>query len=257
MTEDHLDDRPIAAMRLGGATTAEPMFRSAPQRRSVKEPFDTTRAVAPAALAALREVVVAAIGPASTVGVDGSVDPEHAAWLRALTWDAHRIEVTTPRTNQESVDLMRIGRREIEASPDGIDLGGRFMEAMAMTGMISRSTLADPQSTAFRQGLDMYRELHAATPAHIWLTTRVNDRHGQFAAGRNWLRLNLAATAAGLSLHPVSQALQEYPEMAALRAQLHERLAPTGATVQMLGRLGYSAPIPPSPRWPLASALQT
>ena len=59
----------------------------------------------------------------------------------------------------------------------------------------------------------------------------------------------------GLSLHPVSQALQEYPEMAAHYAQAHELLAQEGHTVQMLGRVGYGPDIPRTPRWPLEAKL--
>ncbi len=34
------------------------------------------------------------------------------------------IEAQTARTHKESVDLMRIGKAEIEATPDGIALAG-------------------------------------------------------------------------------------------------------------------------------------
>jgi hypothetical protein len=52
-------------------------------------------------------------------------------------------------------------------------------------------------------------------------------------------------------MQPLSQALQEFPEMAELYAQVHDRLAPGGGTVQMWARLGYGPAVPPSPRWPL------
>ncbi|MEL6479774.1 MAG: twin-arginine translocation pathway signal protein, partial [Pseudomonadota bacterium] len=70
-------------------------------------------------------------------------------------------------------------------------------------------------------------------------------------AGRDWLRVNLACTAQCLGTQPLSQPLQEYPEMAALYSAVHTRLAPEGGVVQMLARLGYGPEVPPSPRWPL------
>ena len=102
----------------------------------------------------------------------------------------------------------------------------------------------------------MYRALFEATPAFVWLTTAGNTRRTQLAAGAGWVRLNLATTAAGLALHPVSQSLQEYPEMAPLLHEVHDLLdAGPGERVQMLGRLGYGPTTPPSPRWPLESRI--
>ena len=60
----------------------------------------------------------------------------------------------------------------------------------------------------------------------------------------------MAATAQGLAMQPISQALQEYPEMAAPYREIHERLgAPAPRhTVQMWARLGYGPSIGPAPR---------
>ena len=38
---------------------------------------------------------------------------------------------------------MRIGKAEINANPDGIDLGGAFLEALSAAGLLTRETLAD------------------------------------------------------------------------------------------------------------------
>ena len=45
--------------------------------------------------------------------------------------------------------------------------------------------------------------------------TEGNDRKTQVNAGRAYVRAQLAATAHGLAMQPLSQALQEYPEQAA------------------------------------------
>lgn len=71
---------------------------------------------------------------------------------------------------------------------------------------------------------------------HIWQVTPTNTREDQIAAG-HWLRLNLAATTTGLGTQPLSQPLQEYPEMKALYEGVHARLAPEAGTVQMLARI--------------------
>ena len=58
-------------------------------------------------------------------------------------------------------------------------------------------------------------------------------------------------TAQGLSMHPLSQALQEFPEVRGPYEALHRQLGvdPARGPVQMLARVGYStAPAAPAPR---------
>ncbi len=148
-----------------------------------------------------------------------------------------------------------MGKAEIEATPDGLFLGGAFLEGLMAVGMLSRAGLADIQGSQFEMGLDMQQASLRATPAYAVITTVGNSREDQIGAGRDWLRLHLAATGQGLAMQPVSQALQEYPEMAAHYAQLHEVLAGPGETVQMLGRLGYGPGIDASARWPVEAKI--
>jgi hypothetical protein len=161
----------------------------------------------------------------------------------------------------ESVRLMRIGADEINATPHGIGIKGPMMEALLMTGQISREQLADVNSSAYKIGAKRYSERLAATPAFLWHTTASNTRRDQIAAGRHWTRVNLAATQLGLSLNPVSQALQEYSEMADFFRQAHQLAGvnTSGTTnqprVQMLARLGYGPEVGPVHRWPLRSRI--
>jgi hypothetical protein len=97
----------------------------------------------------------------------------------------------------------------------------------------------------------MVRETARSGMGYVWLTSPGNTRADQIMAGRDWVRLNLVTSALGLGVQPMSQALQEFPEMADLYTKAHEMLAPDGGTVQMLGRLGYGQTPAQSPRWPI------
>lgn len=249
MPEGGLDTRPVAHIRFSaGEAAPDPLFKHVLERRSLKEPYDTARPVSDAVLQDLVAVTD------DTVRVGSSNDPARVERLRDLTWRAHHMESITPRTMQESIDLMRIGKAEINANPDGIDLGGFFLEGLALFGQLDREQLADPNSLAFKQGLDMYKAMMESAMGYVWLETGANTRLDQLRAGANWLRLNLKAASLGLGIHPLSQALQEYPEMATLFAELHGELgvtdeAASGARVQMFGRLGYGPTIAATPRW--------
>ena len=238
------EDGPVARARFeAGQGTPDPLFAHAARRRSCKEPFDG-RPV-PGELAA-------ALGDYGRI----VTDPAEVAVLRDLTWHAWLIEMETPRTWKESIDLLRIGKAEIEASPDGIDLSGPMFDVLGPLGLMPREGMLAPDSMAVRQTAAAYRAVMESAPAHVVTTTPGNTRTDQIEAGRRWLRLNLATTGMGLALHPVSQALQEYPEMAGPYAEIHAAYAGPGETVQMLGRLGYGPDIAPTPRWPLEDKLR-
>lgn len=245
-----LDQRRVAVARfVPGAAQPEPeLFAQVMTRRSLKEPFDTTRPVDAATLAS-----VLAVAERTTVG--GSVAAGDIADLREISHAALRIELDTERTYKESVDLFRIGSREVVANPDGIDFTGPLFEAMAVTGAFTRESAMDRTSMAYVEGEKAVFANIDTAMGHMWQVTPTNTRADQIAAGRDWLRLNLATTAAGLGLQPLSQGLQEYPEMADIHAQLHKRLVPDGGTVQMLARIGYGPEIGHSPRWPLESKI--
>jgi hypothetical protein len=120
-----------------------------------------------------------------------------------------------------------------------------------MTRLFTREASLEPGSIPSRTAIDLVTENMQTGMAHLWQVTPGNSRAEQIAAGQDWVRLNLAATALGVGMQPLSQALQEFPEMSELYAQVHEMLAPGGGTVQMWARLGYGPTVPPSPRWPL------
>jgi hypothetical protein len=247
---DGLDARPIAHIRLtpDSAALPDPLFAQVLARRSVKEPYDLTRPVAPALLEPMADAVRFA-------DFGGSVDMAHITALRELTHRALQIEVETPHTYAESVNLFRIGAKETDANPDGIDFGGPLFELLAATGQFTRETALDTASTVYQQGLAAVFANCDTAMGHVWLVTPENDRASQLTVGEDWLRLHLAATATGLSLQPLSQALQEFPEMAGPYRDIHARLAPNGGTVQMLGRIGFGPEVGPSPRWPLETRM--
>ncbi|MGI9415070.1 MAG: Acg family FMN-binding oxidoreductase, partial [Hyphomicrobiales bacterium] len=252
---ERLDHRPVARVKFeAGSAARDPLFGFVPDRRSNKEPFDPSKPVSAAKLDALKTAV--ASDSDITVTTDGT--DAMVAKLRDLTWRAWMVETETPATYMESVRLMRIGKGEIEANPDGIDLGGPFLETLKVFGMLSREAISDPNSTAYQQGIDMYREIIDTGMAYMWLTTPSNSRFDQLQAGRAYLRLNLKATELGVSMHPISQVLQEYKEMAELYDEMDQLLqTPQGGRVQMLTRLGYGPEVPPSPRWHAATRIRT
>ncbi len=239
----------IASVRfVSGGAIRDPLFANVLERRSNKEPY-TDQAVTAESLDQLGH----AIGP--DVDYAASADPDRVTKLAANAWEAWKIEYETDVTRRESIDLMRIGNDAAVTQPDGIDLAGPVMSAAHAAGMITKEKLDTPGTMAFDTGYDLYRGLVDSTKAWAWLVTTDNSRLDQLRVGASWVRLNLAAQARGLAVHPWSQALQEFPEMGKPYRELRSLLAPDGGTVQMFARVGYGPAVPASPRWPLEAKL--
>lgn len=63
------------------------------------------------------------------------------------------------------------------------------------------------------------------------------------------MRLALTAQGLGLAIQPLSQVLEEYPDMAQVKQRFEQAIAvPAGRTAQMLVRVGYGGPGPHRPR---------
>ncbi|MEM9628323.1 MAG: twin-arginine translocation pathway signal protein [Pseudomonadota bacterium] len=221
----------------------DPLFAFVMERRSHKEAF------------APKPVPGQAVEPLRTfaqVYLDGA-DRDS---LKRLAHDAWRTEAATPDAWQESIDLLRIGKAEINAQPDGIDVGGPMLESLALLGILTREAASDPHNPGSRDAIEGTADAIMSAPAITLTRTQGNRRIDQIEAGRKWLRLNLAATANGLALRPVSQALQEYKEVEPMYKEIHRQFASNGETIQMLGLLGYGKPTPRTPRWSLPQRMK-
>ncbi|MEM7598892.1 MAG: twin-arginine translocation pathway signal protein [Pseudomonadota bacterium] len=247
---DALDRRPVARIAFVAGAERDPDFALLALRRTQKEPYDLARPVSQAQMDGLTSSV------RHGTRADGTVNTGEVQALRDLSEAAMRREIETPHTYKESVDLFRIGRREVVENPDGIDFTGPMFEALHLTGQFTRELALDQSSMAFQSGMDAVLDNMRTAMGHVWLTTPANTRADQIAAGRDWVRLHLAATRARIAIQPLSQALQEYPEMASLYAEAHDRLAKPGETVQMWARAGFCAEVPASPRWPLEAKIR-
>lgn len=239
-----LDARPVARIRLkaDAGATRDPLFWSTPLRRTNRAPFED-RAVEPRLL---NEIAAASVNGVVARTIS---DSEGVAELRALANDAWKIEWTLPRTRAESIAVTRIGKSEIEAQPWGLSLGGPMLEALAVAGVFTREKQNKAGETAFEETLAFYEKACSSAAAFIATSTATNTRADQLAAGAAWVRIHQAAAQRGVAFHPLSQALQEFPEMAPAYDRAHEILAhQPGATVQMLARLGYAKAPPPAPR---------
>ena len=158
--------------------------------------------------------------------------------------------MVTPRAILESYKVLRVGPEEILKHRDGLTLNKPISRLLVSLGMFDRSKAPAPEDYSVTSQIEDFNSKLQSTSAFFWMITEGNSRKSQINAGRAYVRAQLAATTLGLSMQPISQALQEYPEMAKPYAAIHQLLgAPRPRdTVQMWVRLGFAPTIRPSPR---------
>lgn len=238
------EDGPVARCTFVAAkAVSDPLFQQVMNRRSHKDLFEE-RSVDSATAQQLSEFA------------DIYISGDERKALREIAHDAWLAEASTPPAWQESIDLLRIGKSEINASPDGIDAGGPMLETLALFGLFTRDAASDINNPGSRDAIESTANAILSAPAFTLTTTSGNTRTDQLEAGRQWVRLNLKTTSLGMALRPVSQALQEYKEVESYRQRVHREFADDGRTVQMLGLLGYGTLPARTPRWPLGTRLK-
>lgn len=243
-----LDARPVASVRLTPDPTVQkdPLFAQILHRHTNRSAYDITRAVPSAAWQAMQ----AAAGPAIRVGHAGLEQGAALQQHRRIALDAWRIELTVPRTIMESFKVLRVGASEIAAHRDGLSLTDPMVVALDRLGLFDRSRAPTPDEYATTSQVKEFDAKLASTPGFVWMVSADNTRATQVHAGRAYARLQLAATAHGLGMQPLSQALQEYAEQQQPYAAIHALTGATapGATVQMWARVGYAPAVEPAPR---------
>jgi len=246
---DKLDARPVARIRLSpdAAVARDPLFAQILKRHTHRGLYDAARPVPAAAWQAMAE----AIRPYPLrFGHLGAEPHSLLRQQRAVAAEAWRIELVTPRTIMESYKVLRVGAAEVAQHRDGLSLMDPSVVWLNRLGLFDRSQAPGPDDFATTSQIKDFAKKLDSTPSFLWMVSEGNDRVTQVNAGRAYVRLQLAATAQGVVMQPLQQALQEYPEQAQTHAEIRRLLGADtpSQTVQMWARVGFAPPAEPAPR---------
>lgn len=250
------DSRPIARLTLKNTGAVnDPLFAHVLKRHTPKSDYDLSRQVSDQTL----RVLMASVTDKS-VRVGGTVTPADLVPLRELCVKSAQVEFLTPRTVLETLQLLRVGPDEILQHRDGLAINTWMARALSTIGLFDRSAPPEEGSQAFKAMMAQMEGNSRTAMGFVWLSGK-NGRSDQILAGRAYVRLQLKATELGLGVHPMSQALQEFPEMAVHYASAHQLtlnrpapVTPDDETLHMFCRLGYTdKPVPATPRRTLAA----
>ncbi len=165
--------------------------------------------------------------------------------IREQIVSAMGIETNSYNKYEESRIWFRYDDEEILNYRDGISLRGSGVSGLKNFAV--RNFFLTPgketwhSQTNRQAGLDIFAEQVESAKGFIFLKTKKNEVLDWVQAGRDYARLHLAVTKNGFSMHPMSQILQEFPEMDSLRKTFESELhVSPGEKIQMFVRLGQS-----------------
>ena len=249
-------DAPVASLTLTSAVTtpADPLAPEVIRRRSNKRAYDD-RPVPEHHLQTLAQ-----IGGGEIYG-RWFQSQERTRELSELCAQAMAVEVRDRKRNEETARWFRLSDAEFARHKDGFGLPQSGITGVsrwfAESFMLDRKELAEPEGSFAKKAVELTRGQAQSAPAFLIQASAKNDRPAQVFAGRAFARMQLTATGLGLATHPMSQALQEYGDMALLYATFKRVLGiPEDHTIQMFARVGYAAPTFPAPRRDVADIVR-
>jgi hypothetical protein len=247
---EHNDDesQPVALftfIRMQTPPTPDGLLAFASLRHTSRAAFHQDKPISEARLSLLL-----AAGTVPGTVAYGNVQVGKIADINKLVVKAWLAELQRPETMLEMLKVTRIGSQEIEHYRDGIAIQGFLPELAARLGMFPRDHLPAKDSVVMNRMREMGQQQANSSAGWIWLVTTGNSRSQQISAGRAFIRLHLRATQLGIALHPMSQALEHYPEMSESQQHLYQTLniSSEEQTVQILARIGYADHEPLTPR---------
>ncbi|MBC8192679.1 MAG: hypothetical protein ISR87_11015 [Candidatus Marinimicrobia bacterium] len=170
-------------------------------------------------------------------------EPEVLNEMVDILYEGMVVEANTHVTYDESRIWFRSSQKKIETKRDGINLrtdGTKGLLLSIMEFIVNEDNEASwHKSTAINAFLKSYRNKIYTAKGIVLFKTQTNTLSDWIKTGVDYVRFQLAADELDFVIHPVSQVLQEYPEMDDLRIRFNELAGVSEpAKIQMGVRIG-------------------
>lgn len=167
-------------------------------------------------------------------------DKANVAKLGSYAMKGATIEAGVNRVMKESENIFRANEYQKNQYRYGFSVEGQGTSGI-MKHMIQGLVTLFPSMSSGKTASDIFiqsaRTSVDNTPTYTLIITKNNSRCSQVRSGMIYSRLTLTAHRMGFVVQPLSQVLEEYPEMKEPYHRIHHNYAEDG-TIQMLLRLG-------------------
>lgn len=151
------------------------------------------------------------------------------------------IEANIHRMNEESAKVFRVNEFEKNKYRYGYSFEGQNITGLQkylMQGLITLVPLVNNEKSSSDIYINSTKAAVENTSAYGMVITKNNSRIEQVKSGMVYSNLVLNAHYLGLVMQPLSQVLEEYPEMKEQYENFHKDYAKKGDTIQMFFRIG-------------------
>lgn len=231
-----MDEKPVAKLTLQKATPVPtPLYDGMFMPDTNREAYTTAKPTA-GETSALK-----AAADESGVKISVYDDAADRNKIGGYAMQSADIEANTARVMQESDNVFRSNEYQKNKYRYGYSVEGQGTSGMMkniMQGLVTVFPSLNTGKDATKNFIDATRLSVDSTPAYAMIVSNDNSRVSQVRAGMVYSRLVLTGHSLGLAMQPLSQALEEYPEMKAPYDGIKRDYAPGGGTIQMLFRFG-------------------
>lgn len=170
-------------------------------------------------------------------------DKQNIKRLGEYTMQGAKIESNIHSMNEESANIFRDNEYQKNKYRYGYSVEGQGTTGV-MKHILQGAITLLPALTDEKASADLFvKSTQAAvdnTPAYAMIITKDNSRTQQVKSGMLYSRLILTSHSLGFVMQPVSQVLEEYPQMKVQYNKVHSEYAKEKGTIQMFVRMGKS-----------------
>lgn len=168
-------------------------------------------------------------------------DKQNIKTLGEYTMQGAKIESSIHRMNEESSNIFRDNEYQKDKYRYGYSVEGQGTTGI-MKYILQGAITLIPSITDEKASANLFvkstQEAVDNTPAYAMIITKDNSRIEQVKSGMLYSRLILKAHSLGFVMQPVSQVLEEYPEMKKQYNKIQSEYASKYSTIQMFVRMG-------------------
>jgi hypothetical protein len=168
-------------------------------------------------------------------------EAEDVEKLGDIAYRAAEVEAGNSGIQDEGSELFRPNEWEKNKFRYGFTMEGQGLSPLkvhVLQGLLSLFPSMNSPEASMDSFLSQTEAAVENTPAYALIITEGNSRTVQVESGILYSRFLLTASDMGYVMQPLSQATEEYPEMAGMYKEIHEEYAEEGETIQMLIRIG-------------------
>lgn len=231
-----MDTKPVAKITLTKAKTqTSPLYDAMFLPDTNREAYRTEK------LSASQANALSSLSVQSGITVKAFQDQNDLNQIGKYAMQSAVIEAGTTRVMEESSVIFRANESQKNRYRYGYSVEGQgttgFMKTV-LQGLLTVFPSLNTGEAASQNFISATKASVDSTPAYVMIVSAGNSRTEQVESGMLYSKLVLTGHTLGLAMQPLSQVLEEYPEMKIPYTEFKQAYAPQGGTVQMLFRVG-------------------